>query len=102
MRVKRKGVKKMTNLILLIVIIAVGVYFRTRFDKEYTMPVIKENKDLSFLYRVCLFLLGLAVAFMLTGLKVIGFWLLILMIPFVLYFNLKTYGIALGKFFKKK
>jgi len=92
----------MTNLILLIVIIAVGVYFRTRFDREYTMPVIKENNDLSLLYKVCLVLLGVAIALMLTGFKVIGFWLLILMIPVVLYFNLKTYGIALGKFFKKK
>lgn len=91
----------MIKLIVIVAVMSVCIYFRVKFDREYTMPVIRKNKDLSFLNKVCLLLLSVAIIFMLAGLKVVGFWLLILMIPFVLYFNLKVYGIAIGKFFKK-
>jgi len=92
----------MMGFIVMIVIMGLGIYFRTKFDREYTMPTIKENADLSLLYKVCLGLLAVAIIGLFTNFKAFAFWLLIIMIPFVLYFNLKTYGIALGKFFKNK
>lgn len=87
----------MALVILILVIMVVGVYFRTKFDKEYAMPTIAENKDLSLLYKWGLILLAVSIICFILHLEEIAFGILILLIPFVLYLNLKTYWIAIKK-----
>lgn len=91
----------MIKLILIIALMAAGIYFRVNFDKKYVIPVMKSNKDLSFLNKLCLGALFVAIICLITNLKEIGFWILIILIPFVLYLHFKTYWIAIINFFKK-
>lgn len=91
----------MKNLILIIMIMMVGIYFRVNFDKKYVIPVMKSNKDLSFLNKLCIGALVIAIICLINNLREIGFWILIILIPFVLYLNFKTYWIAIINFFKK-
>lgn len=89
-------------LLIFILLICVLAYYRFKFDKEYTMPVLKENKDLSSLQKWAVVTIIIAIILYLLGFMKLAFWVLILLIPFVLYLHFKTYWIAFVKFFKKK
>lgn len=91
----------MIKLILLIILMAAGAYFRLKFDKNYAMPVISQNKDLSSLNKWALILISVAIFCFIFNLAKIGFVILILLIPFILYLNFKTYWIAFINFLKK-
>lgn len=85
----------MINLILLIIVMVLCAYFRFKFDKEYAMPVIAGNNDLSFLYKWGLIIFSIAMVCFVLNLPKIAFGILIFLIPFVLYLNFKTYWIAI-------
>jgi len=86
----------MTNFILMIIIIVVGSYFKNKYNKEYALPIIKENADLSFVNKFSLIMLLLAGIFAFINTK-FTFFILIILIPFVLYLNFKTSWIAFNK-----
>ena len=83
----------MTNLILMIIVIVVGSYYKNKYNKEYALPIVEENADLSFISKFSIIMLLIAgiCAFISTKLT---FLILILLIPFVLYLNLKTTWLA--------
>jgi len=84
----------MTYFILMLVIIVVGSYFRNKYDKEYALPIIEENADLSFIKKFTLIMILIAGIFYFINIK-ITFFILIGLIPLVLYLNFKTYWLAL-------
>ena len=84
----------MTYFILMLVIIVVGSYFRNKYDKEYALPIIGENTDLSFIKKFSLIMILIASIFYFINIK-ITFFILIGLIPLVLYLNFKTYWLAL-------
>ena len=90
----------MTYFILMLVIIVVGSYFRNKYDKEYALPIIGENTDLSFIKKFSLIMILIASIFYFINIK-ITFFILIGLIPFVLYLNLKTSWLAFNKRNKK-
>ncbi|MEI8388422.1 MAG: hypothetical protein WCG23_00925 [bacterium] len=83
----------MTNLILMIIIIVVGSYYKNKYNKEYALPIVEENADLSFISKASIIMLLIAGIFAFISPKV-TFLILILLIPFVLYLNLKTTWLA--------
>lgn len=83
----------MLNLGIMVIIIVVGVYFRTKYDREYALPIIAENEDLSVIKKYSLILIGLAGIFYFINMK-ISFIILFCLIPFALYLNLKTTWLA--------
>lgn len=91
----------MIKLILLIILMAAGAYFRLKFDKNYIIPVINQNEDLSFLNKWGLILVSIAIFCFIFNFAKIGFVILILLFPFLLYLNFKTYWIAFINFLKK-
>ena len=84
----------MTNFVLMLVIIVVGVYFKSKYEREYALPIIEENADLSFIKKFSLILILIAGIFYFINIK-ITFFILIGLIPLVLYLNLKTSWLAL-------
>ena len=99
-QILNKGIN-MTNFIIMIVIIVVGVYFKNKYNREYALPIIEENADLSFVNKFSLIMLLIAglCAFINTKLM---FFILIGLIPFVLYLNFKTSWLAFTKKNKNK
>lgn len=89
------GCASMLNMILLLLVMGIGAYFRFKFDKKYAMPVIAQNKDLSFLYKWVLISVFVAIICFILHLSSIAFAILLLLIPFALYLNFKTYKIAI-------
>ena len=83
----------MTNLILMIIIIVVGSYYKNKYNREYALPILEENADLSFISKASIIMLLIAGIFAFISIKV-TFLILILLIPFVLYLNLKTTWLA--------
>ena len=83
----------MTNLILMIIIIVVGSYYKNKYNKEYALPIVEENADLSFISKFSIIMLLIAGIFVFISTK-LTFLILILLIPFVLYLNLKTTWLA--------
>ena len=83
----------MTNLILMIIIIVVGSYYKNKYNREYALPILEENADLSFISKASIIMLLIAGIFYFISIKV-TFLILILLIPFVLYLNLKTTWLA--------
>jgi len=88
--------------IAIVIIIFAGAYFRVKFDINYTLPVIRENKELSQLTKIGGGLFLVAITCFFLELQRLAFGLLIILVPFFLYLNFKTYGLAYKKFFKKK
>ena len=76
--------------ILLLIIICAAAYFRFNYDRKYVLPVVKKNEDLSSIYKWGIALLAVAIGCIFTGQSKIGFILLLLLIPFILYLNFKS------------
>ena len=88
----------MANVILLFIVVCIGAYFRFKFDKNYAMPVIKENNNLSSLSKWIIILISVAIVCFILNLAKVAFGILIFLIPFVLYLHFKTYWIAFKNF----
>lgn len=89
-------------MIILIIVIIAGVYFRIKFDSKYVVPVMKENNLLASMSKACVIAIGLALGFYFFNFKKLSFFILIILIPIVLFINFKTYTLATKKFLKKK
>ena len=77
----------------MIIIIVVGSYYKNKYNREYALPILEENADLSFISKASIIMLLIAGIFAFISIKV-TFLILILLIPFVLYLNLKTTWLA--------
>lgn len=91
----------MTNFILLLIIIVVGIYFKNKYNQEYALPIIEENADLSFVNKFSFIMMLIAGIFAFINVK-LTFFILIGLIPFVLYLNFKTSWLAFNKKNNKK
>ncbi len=84
----------MMKIILVLIIIICGFYFRSRFEKRFVSPVLSENKNLNKFRKLAFSFVLLAVlAFFLKLIK-IAFIILVLLIPVVLYLNYKIYSLV--------
>lgn len=86
----------MNNLILLVIIIVVGAYYKYNYSKKVEMPIIEENEDLAFLNKLSIAGLIISGISALISFK-ITFCILLVLIPVILYLNLKTNWIAFTK-----
>ena len=90
------------KIILVLVIIFFGIYYRSRYDKRYVAPVLSENKKLNALRKIAFSFIMLAIlAFFLKLIK-IAFFILVLLIPVALYLNYKIYSLANVKYNDEK
>jgi len=86
---------------IIIVAIAVAAVMRFKFDMEYTLPTIAENKDLSILSLVAYAAVAVIFISFFTKQQTVFFVALAVGIPLLLYVNYRVYGAAIKKFFKK-
>lgn len=86
---------------IIIVAIVVAAVMRFKFDMEYTLPAIAENKDLSILNIVAYVAVAVIFISLLTKQYTVFVISLIIGIPLLLYVNFRIYFPALKKFFKK-
>jgi len=84
----------MLKMILVIILMGIAAYFRFNYDRKYVLPAIKENGDLSFLNKWLIILIAVAIGCFIMHLTQIGFVLLLISIPCVLYLNFKSNWIA--------
>ena len=85
------------NAVLAVVVVAAGFYFRSKYEMKYNLPAIKENEDLSAIYKWILVPFAVIFLCFIMGLTKIAFIILLITIPFVLYLNIKTNWIGYNK-----
>ena len=86
------------KIILVLIIMACGIYFRSRYDKRYVTPVLSENKNLNKFRKIAFSFVMLAILAFFMKLIKLAFILLVLLIPVALYLNYKIYSLAAIKY----
>lgn len=84
----------MLKLILVIVIMCVGFYYKWNYDKKFVMPVVEENEDLVFIKKWALIFVVVAIAAYIMQMPKVALSILFVTIPFVLYLNIRSYWLA--------
>ena len=82
----------MTNLILMIIIIVVGSYYKNKYNREYALPILEENADLSFISKASIIMLLIAGIFAFISIKV-TFLILILLINLLIIFKIESFNL---------
>ena len=80
----------MFNMVLFAILIAICTTLRYKYDKKYVVPVINENADLQSIKKWAIILLAIAIGCYFAGQPRLTFIILLLLIPFVLYMNIKS------------
>lgn len=91
----------MLKLVLFIVFIAVLATLRLKFDLNYTLPAIKEDKDLSLLMKIGVGAVIVILVSMMTRQYMILVISLVIGVPILLYLNVKAFHAAIRKFLGK-
>ncbi len=92
----------MIKILLALFIICAGFYLRLRYEKKYVLPILSENKKLATLRKLALFFILLAIFGLFLKLMKLAFFIMIILIPIVIYLNFKVYRLANMNYLEEK
>jgi len=79
---------------LLVLVMGLGIYFRTKYDRKYVLPILKSDRKLSQLVTFCVVSVVVALILSFTNYRKFSYFMLMVTAPIAIYLNIKIYGQA--------